>query len=133
MLQEEKDRILGLFDHPQRWCQGIDATDIGGRSVPYDAAEATAWDLVSGLIKLFGEKRAIRLCESIARSVTRGDPKRRFDRWDLRNPAMSAMTALLDFNDDAQTSHDVLMDLLRNLPVWNGRRAEMSPEIDPSE
>ncbi|MBK8267953.1 MAG: hypothetical protein IPK83_06450 [Planctomycetes bacterium] len=126
MVQDEKDRLLQLFDAPDKWCQGIDAANEDGGPVHYDADDAVAWDLVGGLFHLFGEKRATQLFETIARHAARGNIKRRVSRWDTRGSDMVAMSALLDFNDADETNYDVFVETLRQIPVWHGRRAESS-------
>lgn len=119
MIQEEKDKLIALFDDEERWCQGADAIDQAGQAVHYDDEQAVSWDLVGGLCHLFGWKRACQLFEPISRCVAR----RRHMDSPSKSKEMAAMSALLDYNDDDETTHEMLMEGLRGMPVWHGRRA----------
>ncbi len=128
MVQDEKDKLLELFDDEVRWCQGIDAVNQRGEAVGYDDETAVSWDLVGGLFHLFGQKRGARLCETIARHVVPSDERRRTTHYDTRSADIVAMATLLDFNDAEETTHDVLIDRLRGLPVWHGRRSNQADD-----
>jgi hypothetical protein len=120
MIQDEKDQLIALFDDENRWCQGLDAADLNGDSVHYDAEQAVSWDLVGGLCHLFGWKRACSLFEPLSRHLAH---KRHLTSPSAPNIEIAAMSALLDFNDDDDTTHEIVMTRLRELPVWHGRRA----------
>lgn len=117
-MQEEKDRLVALFDDVYRWCRGVDATDRDGNAVHYDDEHAVSWDIAGGLCHLFGWKRACKLFEPVRRHVT----GRRHSSWRVQNHAIAAMSSLLDFNDDAGTTHEMVMVRLRDMPVWRGKR-----------
>jgi hypothetical protein len=119
MIQEEKDKLISLFDDEARWCRGVDAADARGQAVHYDDKNAVSWDIVGGLCHLFGWKRACRLFEPISRHLT-GE---RHLAAPLENQEIAAMSALLDFNDDDGTTYETMMTRLRELPVWHGTRA----------
>ena len=121
MIQEEKDKLIAFFEHEGRWCQGVDATDDSGHAVHYDDEQAVSWDLVGGLCHLFGWKRACELFEPVSRHVA----GRRHLNSPSRNSEMAAMSELFDFNDRRETTHQLVMDRLRGLPVWHGRRASI--------
>jgi len=118
MMQDEKDKLIALFDDKRRWCRGVDATDHDGQPVHYDDQQAVSWDIVGGLCHLFGWKRACKLFEPVSRYVT----GRRYLSWRSPNLAITAMTALLNFNDDDGTTHELVMTRLRDMPVWRGKR-----------
>lgn len=118
MMQEEKDKLLALFDDEHRWCRGVDATDREGNAVHYDDAHAVSWDIVGGLCHLFGWKRACKLFEPIRRYVT----GRRHLGWRSQNLTIAAMSALFDFNDAEGTTHEMVILRLRDMPVWRGKR-----------
>jgi len=119
MIQTEKDSLLALFDDARKWCQGNDAMDSRGQSVHFDAAEAVSWDLVGGLCHLFGWARANTLFASLSLHIA----GRRHLSTPRKTREMAAMSALMDFNDAEGTTYDVLINRLRKLPVWQGRRA----------
>ena len=119
MMQEEKDKLIALFDNRHRWCQGFDASDGKGNSVHYNDEQAVSWDLVGGLCHLFGWKRASELFEPMSRHVS----GRRYNDSPMHSKEIAAMTALFDFNDDEETTHERIVSSLRELPVWHGRRA----------
>jgi hypothetical protein len=115
MTQDEKDRLIEFFDDEKRWCRGTDATDKRGQLVHYDDEKAVSWDIVGGLCHLFGWKRASRLFEPISRQLT----GRHHAVAPMENQEIAAMSALLDFNDDDGTTHDLMMARFRELPVWH--------------
>jgi|CXWL01.1.fsa_nt_gi hypothetical protein len=119
MIQDEKDRLIALFDDESNWCQGLDAADLEGQSVHYDDKQAVSWDLVGGLCHLFGWKRACNLFEPLSRHIAHRRPT---GLPSFKNAEIAAMSALLDFNDDDDTTHEIVMDRIRNLPVWHGKR-----------
>ena len=61
-------------------------------------------------------KRACRLFEPISRRLAR---ERRAPS-PFENQEIAAMSALLDFNDHEETTHEMMMTRLRELPVWHG-------------
>jgi len=119
MIQDEKDKLIELFDDEHRWCQGVDASDQQGQAVHFDDEQAVSWDLVGGLCHLFGWKRACELFEPVSRHIA--------GRKHLNSPSQSreiaAMSALLDFNDNDDTTYEMVIGRLRELPVWHGRRS----------
>lgn len=117
MIQDEKDKLIALFGDERRWCRGHDAADAEGHAVHYDDEQAVSWDLVGGLCHLFGWKRACTLFEPISRHLSGRRPL----KWSIKNLQITAMTSLLNFNDDADTTHELVMARLRDLPVWHGR------------
>ncbi len=117
MIQDEKDKLIALFDDKRRWCRGQDAADADGHVVHYDDEQAVSWDLVGGLCHLFGWKRACTLFEPVSRHLSGRRPL----KWSIKNLQIAAMTSLLNFNDDADTTHELVMSRLRDLPVWHGR------------
>ena len=119
MMQEEKDKLIALFDEEGRWCRGVDAVDENGQAVHYDADQAVSWDVVGGLCHLFGWKRACQLFEPMSRHLS----GRRHMNSTTQSQEIAAMSALFDFNDDDGTTYDVLLARLRELPVWHGKRA----------
>ena len=118
MIQEEKDRLLALFEAGSSWCQGADAMDQHGQTVHFDDEQAVSWDIVGGLCHLFGWKRAFKLFEPVGRYLT----GRRLLSLHSRNQEIAAMSALLDFNDDQATTYELMMARLRDIPVWKVRR-----------
>lgn len=114
MMQNEKERLIELFNDRSRWCQDVEARDAAGTPVRYDDARATAWDLVGGMCRLFGWERAQRLFPHIRRNVAR--LKR--PATDFRDQYLAAMSALLDFNDEGQTTHSMIIARLREMPVY---------------
>ncbi len=113
MMQDEKDKLLALFENRNRWCQRVEARDARGNPVHYDDERATAWDVVGGLCFLFGWDRACKLFVQVGQQVAglrRGHM--------VRNPEMAAMAALLDFNDKRDTTYGLIMARLRDLRVY---------------
>jgi hypothetical protein len=124
MMQGEKDKLIDLFDDQRRWCCAADAQDARGKAVHFDDTSAVAWDLVGGLCHLFGWKRANKLFGPLSRHFS-GKPRSaglRHLSTDANNE-MAAMTALLDFNDDVETTYELIVSKLHDLPVWHGRTA----------
>lgn len=119
MFQEEKDKLIAFFDAENRWCQGVDAADQNGQAVHYNDEKAVCWDIVGGLCHLFGWKRALELFEPISRHMA----GRRPVGTATRKTAMAAMSALCDFNDQEDMTREGVLERLRELPVWHGRRA----------
>ena len=119
MMQDEKEKLIALFGEEGRWCRGLDAMDERGHAVHYNDVQAVSWDIVGGLCHLFGWKRACKLFEPISRHLS--------GRRHLSSPnqeiEMAAMSALFDFNDNDDTTHEMVMARLRDMPVWHGRRA----------
>jgi hypothetical protein len=123
MSPDEKDRLLALFDHESRWCQEAEARDAEGEPVHFDSEDAVAWDLVGALCRLFGWARATELFGQIARHVLR-----RINRCSPFGSPISAMAALVDFNDDPQLDFAILLAKLQILPV-TGRQGPLPPAL----
>jgi hypothetical protein len=124
MMQEEKDKLIALFENEHRWCSSADAQDEGGQAVHFDDKTAVSWDLVGGLCHLFGWKRACKLFGPLSRHFSgkqRTTGLRHFSTNE--NNEILAMTALLDFNDHPDTSYELIVSKLQELPVWHGRTA----------
>ncbi len=122
MMPNEKTQLLGLLEHPGKWCRNAEALDAGGNGVVYDDDAAVAWDLTGALCRLFGWQRACVLFEQVERHIV---GKRRTAGWPLRDTGIEAMKALQEFNDRADTTFDVLRERLEAMPVWNsGNRAD---------
>jgi hypothetical protein len=120
MMQNEKDKLLVLFENESRWCQGVEARDERGKPVHYNDERATAWDVVGGLCFLFGWDRACKLFVQVSQQVTglkRG--------YGLRNREMAAMASLQDFNDKRGTTYDLVMERLRDIRVYCRRLAPL--------
>ncbi len=118
MMPEEKEQLLQLFDDVKCWSQGAEARDDSGEPVSYSDKTAVAWDIVGGLCHLFGWRRACQLFEQLHRhmaGLSVMDAGRESD--------VAALSALLDFNDAADTTHERVMAMLREMPVWRGRPA----------
>lgn len=126
MRQDEKDLLIEFFGEKEKWCQGVDALDGDGNAVRRDDDSAKAWDLIGGLFRLFGERRATRLCETVARHVSRDPSSRRRFGAGVRDLEWAVLITLLDFNDSQTTDYEVLMHTLRDLPVWSGKRPDFS-------
>lgn len=117
MMQEEKDKLIEFFGDESRWCKGLDAMDEQGDAIHYDDELAVSWDIVGGVCHLFGWPRAQKLFEALSRHIAH---QRHVDSA-FRGQSMAAMATLLDFNDDDDTTHELLMARLNELPVWRGR------------
>lgn len=114
MMQNEKTRLLALFADERKWCQRVEARDAQGHPVRFDDQRAAAWDVVGGMCLLFGWPRACKLFPQVGRTVALA--KRPL--VGCRDREMSAMTALLDFNDDQSTTHALILARLREVPVY---------------
>jgi hypothetical protein len=120
MMQDERDRLLALFEDESRWCQRVEARDKQGHPVRYSDERAAAWDVVGGMCFLFGWDRACKLFVQVSREVT-GLKRGRV----VRDPAMSAMGSLQDFNDKRDTTFDLIMERLRKMRVYSRRLAPL--------
>ena len=123
MMQYEKDKLLALFEDENRWCQCFEARDRRGNPVRYNDKAATAWDVVGGMCFLFGWERACKLFLQVSRDVTglkRGPG--------LRDREMVAMASLQDFNDQRDTTYDLVMARLREMRVYD---RQPSPRTGP--
>jgi hypothetical protein len=116
MLLEEKERLLSLFDCEDRWCQNAEARDAQGEAVHYDSDAAVAWDLVGGLCWLFGWARATELFGQVSRHILGRHRSTRYAQT-----AITAMAALVDFNDDSNTDFPTILGKLQGLPVATRR------------
>jgi len=114
MMQREKERLIELFADKRRWCQQVEARDAAGTPVCYRDERAAAWDLVGGMCLLFGWERARRLFPHVERYVAR----RHRRRAGLPDYQDVAMTTLLDFNDQCDTTYAVIVTRLREMPVY---------------
>ncbi len=123
MSPDEKDRLLALFDHESRWCQEAEARDAEGEPVHFDSEDAVAWDLVGALCRLFGWARATELFGQIARHLLS-----RIHRGYAASSSISAMAALVDFNDDPQLDFAILLVKLQRLPVA-GHHGTLPPAL----
>jgi hypothetical protein len=121
MLQHEKDQLLTLFETRNRWCKGSEARDATGEPVLYDDDCAVAWDLTGGLCHLFGWRRACQLFVQLDRHIT--GRKRGFGTED---DTVTAMSALLDFNDAADVSYERVLEVVQNMQVWSGAQIHSS-------
>jgi len=104
---------LALFGEPRRWCREVDAVDSQGQSVHYDDENAVAWDVVGGMCHVFGWQRACELFALVSRHLVGPHSSHTFSRTD-----MVAMDALQEFNDHADTTFDLVVTKLRQLPIW---------------
>jgi hypothetical protein len=121
MMQNEKDKLLALFENESRWCRRVEARDARGDPVHYNDEAATAWDVVGGLCFLFGWERACTLFVQVGRHIT--GVKRGHAHRDVE---MAAMASLQDFNDERDTTYDLVMERLRDMPVAHQKRAALS-------
>ena len=122
MLPDEKEKLLLLFDREARWCRDAEARDAQGEAVHFNSGEAVAWDLVGALCSLFGWARATELFGQVSRHVLgRHRSTRRLET------AISAMAALVDFNDDPGTDFALIMTRLQELPVATRRGSPLAP------
>ncbi|MFQ5589917.1 MAG: hypothetical protein ACE5HE_02025 [Phycisphaerae bacterium] len=118
MVSEEKELLLALFDDERRWCQEAEAHDAKGDSVRYDAASAVAWDITGALCRLFGWRRACVLFGQLDRHIHGKRVRARWPGHDIDD--MQAMAALQDFNDQADTTFQILRERIASMPVWHG-------------
>ena len=114
MTRNEKDELLTLFERESRWCQHVEARDERGRPVHYKDEKAVAWDVVGGMCFLFGWERARQLFSQVGRHVIERQRCRAF-----RDEGMGAMASLKDFNDKRDTTYDLVMAGLRDVPVYH--------------
>jgi hypothetical protein len=122
MMQDEKDKLLTLFENESKWCQHVEARDKRGNPVHYSDESAVAWDMVGGLCILFGWERACELFVQVERRITGVK-----QGHGLRDPQMAAMASLQDFNDKRGTTYDLVMTRLREMPVHDRKVPELSP------
>ena len=113
MTLNEKDRLLSMFLLPTSWCKEMEACDSSGESVHYDDPSAVAWDLTGGTCFLFGWDRAQQLFPQLERHLLNS---RRNTL--VPNAAIASMVALQEFNDQPETTHSMLLDRIRTMPVW---------------
>ena len=116
MMPYEKDLLLALLESDERWCQDVEARDLGGDPVKYNDATAVAWDITGALCRLFGWKRACMLFRQLDHHI-HGRNRRLLSSWESE---LRAMAALQDFNDRAEMTHAALVQALRSWPVWSG-------------
>ena len=121
MMQDEKDKLLALFENESRWCQHVEARDKRGNPVHYNDERATAWDVVGGMCFLFGWERARKLFGQAGRDIT-GLKQRN----GLRNLEIAAMASLQDFNDKRDTTFDLVIARLRDMRVYCPRLAPLA-------
>jgi len=121
MRQDEKDKLLTLFEKQSQWCKHVEARDKRGQPVHYDDKTAVAWDLVGGMCFLFGWERACALFKEVERHVS-GLQRCRA----ARAPEMAAMAFLKDFNDKRDTTYNLIMAKLRDVPVQNRGRSPLA-------
>ena len=121
MRQDEKDKLLTLFEKKHQWCKHVEACNERGQPVHYHDKTAVAWDLVGGICFLFGWERACTLFREIEPRVSglhrcRG----------ARDPEMAAMVSLKDFNDKRDTTYNLIMAKLRDVPVQKRGRTPLA-------
>ncbi len=113
MTQDEKDSLVSMLSVPARWCREAEARDRSGDAVHFDDPAAVAWDLTGAVCYLFGWERARELFVQLERHVAGG--KR---GTQVPHSSISSMVALQEFNDATETTHDLLLERIRNVPVW---------------
>jgi len=116
MMPDEKSRLLALLQPPRAWCQHAEARDGEGNPVRFDDQRALAWDLTGALCHLFGWRRAAELFCQLHRHIgarSRSDKVSGFSEF-------QAMSALQDFNDSADMTHERLLAAVSAVPVWRG-------------
>lgn len=113
MTSREKQDLLDLFSIPANWCQETEARNWEGNSVRYDDPSAVAWDLTGGMCRLFGWDRAMELFPTVERYVAGRKPEHQA----AANPGIASMITLQDFNDNSETSFDILLHRLQSLPA----------------
>ena len=121
MTQNEKDKLLTLFERQSQWCQHVEAQDERGRPVHYRDKKAVAWDVVGGMCFLFGWERACALFKEVEGHVS-GRQRCRA----ARASEMAAMASLKDFNDKRDTTHNLIMAGLRKVPVHRRGRSPLA-------
>ena len=131
MMPDEKEQVLALFNEKNKWCQLCEARDGHGNPVPYNDETAVAWDIVGGMCRLFGWRRACQLFGQMSRHIG-GAQRTRFGQ----DEEMIAMAALFDFNDATDTTYEKVMAMLQDMPIWRGKSASETPTpsaIDTSD
>ncbi len=124
MTEAEKAAILGLFCIPAKWCQGNEAANAAGDAVRYDDPTAVAWDLTGGICVLLGWERSLELfpqLEGHCIQQPRGPEKAR--------SGIASMIELQNFNDDANTTYEMVFERLQTIPVPIGRSREALPSV----
>jgi hypothetical protein len=119
MMQHEKDRILTLLESKGRWCQHAEARDRRGHAVRYDDPTAVSWDLTGAVCVLFGWARALELFSQLERQVV-GRKRVSKHLFGLQNndPEIRSMVAVQEFNDQADTTYELVMARLEALSVY---------------
>jgi len=118
MMPHEKEKLLALFDRKQRWCQDAEARDKAGNAVTFDDTRATAWDITGAICLLFGWRRGCELFRQLDRHIS--GQKR--DHWRNQKPEIDSLAALQDYNDDNETTYEMVVTQLQTMPVWRGER-----------
>jgi hypothetical protein len=113
MTQDEKDSLVSMLSLPAHWCKEAEARDRSGDAVHFDDPAAVAWDLTGAVCFLFGWERAQELFVQLERHVAGGKRSAQ-----APNPSISSMVALQEFNDSTETTHDLLLERIRTVPVW---------------
>jgi hypothetical protein len=115
MLPTEKDELLAFFENERRWCTEAEARDAHGSPVKFHDPLATAWDVTGAMCRLFGWKRARTLFGQLERNIhNRRRPIRGFNR----DAAIESMVTLQAYNDRPETAFEVILTLLKTMPVW---------------
>lgn len=120
MMPDEREKLLALFHGSHRWCQGVEARDPQGDPVRYDDADAVAWDITGAMCHLFGWRRACALFQQLDRHIS----GRKRSGWSGSNPEIASLIALQDYNDQDETTYDLIVTQLRTMPVWQGRTSQ---------
>jgi len=116
MMPDEKAQVLALFEDAGRWCRNAEALDANGDAVHYDDDAAVAWDVTGGLCWLFGWQRACVLFEQLDRHIHGKRPVR---GWPANDPELDAMVSLQAFNDQHDTTFEIVRERLESMPVWH--------------
>lgn len=106
MQPAEMSKLIGRLSTPDKWCQHAEARDSAGNPVQYNDAAAVAWDLVGGICCTFGWERACGIFNELSDQVGA-------EAADAQKRAIAAMIALQDFNDDPQTTYDMVINRIR--------------------
>ena len=118
MMPDEKTELLALLEHAGKWCRDAEAQDANGDPVTCDDDAAVAWDLTGALCRLFGWQRACVLFEQMERHII---GKRKAVGWPIPDLSIEAMKALQGFNDQSDTTFDVLRERIEAMPTWQGK------------
>jgi len=118
MMPDEKEQLLALLEHADKWCRHAEALDANGCGVVYDDDAAVAWDITGALCRLFGWQRACVLFGQLERHIL---GKRRTVGWPIHDTAVDAMAALQEFNDRADTTFDALRERIEAMPRMGTR------------